>query len=244
MAYQTEAADSWPENVYQVATTDPVLGGPDGPVNVLGAALATRSRYQRIRNVTPWDAALAYPEHAYCQLAGVTYKSLTANTNVQPGTPAATLVWTRWGFTQAELDAWFAAQSTGGGSVLVQSANFATTTNNAVTQTQLNNPSATRAMNCIVTASRLVDYGYSAYTDHHFYFSLTTTGFVAPTTLWTQYHNEMGFAGQKSSRSTMTRGILIPAGGSAYFSTKATQESGADPSVGMFVDHVMFGVPA
>lgn len=105
MAYQTEAADSWPDNVYQVAATDPVLGGPDGPVNVLGAALATRSRYQRIRNITPWNAALGYPEHSYCQLAGVTYKSLAANTNVQPGTPAAAAVWTRWGHTDAEMSA-------------------------------------------------------------------------------------------------------------------------------------------
>jgi hypothetical protein len=48
--------DQWVEGVYQLEEDDPVLGGPTGIDNRAPRELANRSRYQRLRNVTPWDA--------------------------------------------------------------------------------------------------------------------------------------------------------------------------------------------
>lgn len=96
--------DEWFAGIYQLEEDDPVLGGPAGIDNLAPRQLASRSLYQRLRNVTPWSALLAYPaDTAYVSHAGTTWKSVAASTGVQPGTDEAK--WTRWAFTQAELDA-------------------------------------------------------------------------------------------------------------------------------------------
>lgn len=99
----TQTPDNYPEGVYQLAVTDPVLGGPEGPDNKAAIALANRTHYQRMRNVTPWRAGVGneYPAHAYVQHGGVTWKSKVAVANIEPGTDAAK--WIRWGYTADEL---------------------------------------------------------------------------------------------------------------------------------------------
>lgn len=107
MAYQSETPTDWPANVYQVGVTDPVLGGVDGPVNIMGAALAKRSLYQRMRNVTPWSADLAaahgYPAGACVRHGATTWRAIVDNA-VAPGTDPTR--WERWGYSEKELAAY------------------------------------------------------------------------------------------------------------------------------------------
>ena len=96
--------DQWEAGIYQLEEDDPVLGGPTGIDNLAPRQLANRARYQRLRNVTPWDATLTYPANvAYVSYGGTTWKSVGESLNVVPGEDAAK--WVRWGFTAAELDA-------------------------------------------------------------------------------------------------------------------------------------------
>lgn len=97
-------ADIWTEAIYQLEEDDPVLGGPNGIDNLAPKQLAGRTRFQRVRNVTPWAPELDYPAAiAYVSHAGVTWKSVAASKKVTPGTDETK--WTRWGFTTAELNA-------------------------------------------------------------------------------------------------------------------------------------------
>ena len=105
----TQTPDSYPDGVYLLAVTDQVLGGPDGPDNKAAIALANRTSYQRMRNITPWRAGVEnpYPANAYVFWANTTWKSVAANANVAPGTD--TSKWIRWSFTEAELLAYLSA---------------------------------------------------------------------------------------------------------------------------------------
>lgn len=107
MPFQAETPGDWPAGVYQIGVTDPVLGGADGPPNVMGRHLTNRSVYQRLRNVTPWSATLAathgYPAGACVKHGAFTWRAIVDN-NVAPGTNP--LMWERWGFSEAELAAW------------------------------------------------------------------------------------------------------------------------------------------
>ena len=115
MANQVEQPGQWPMGIYQIATTDPVLGGPEGPPNVMGRALAERTLYQRLANVTPWSADLAqaygYPAGA-CVRHGLSTWRAVVDTTAEPGTDGA--AWERWAFSQAELDA-LISEALGGG---------------------------------------------------------------------------------------------------------------------------------
>ncbi len=102
MANLTES-DSWEAGIYQLEEDDPVLGGPTGIDNLAPRQLASRSLYQRLRNVTPWVATLAYPASlAFVSHAGTTWKSVDASTAVEPGTDDTK--WTRWAHTKGELN--------------------------------------------------------------------------------------------------------------------------------------------
>lgn len=96
--------DLWEAGIYQLEEDDPVLGGPTGVDNRAPRQLANRALYQRLRNVTPWDATFTYPANvAYVSYAGTSWKNVGESLNVAPGTDAAK--WVRWGFTLAELNA-------------------------------------------------------------------------------------------------------------------------------------------
>jgi len=96
--------DQWVAGIYQLEEDDPVLGGPTGIDNRPPRELASRTLYQRLRNVTPWDATLSYPANvAHVSHDGTTWKSVGESTNVAPGTDATK--WVRWGHTAAELKA-------------------------------------------------------------------------------------------------------------------------------------------
>ncbi|SDI78064.1 hypothetical protein [Variovorax sp. OV700] len=95
--------DLWEPGIYQLEEDDPVLGGPTGIDNLSPRQLASRSRYQRLRNVTPWAADFAYPVDAYVSEAGKTWKSVVASTGVVPGSDPAK--WIRWAHTEEELAA-------------------------------------------------------------------------------------------------------------------------------------------
>lgn len=95
--------DQWETGIYQIEEDDPVLGGPSGIDNRPPRELANRTRYLRVRNVTPWDATLNYPANlAYVSYAGKTWKSVGDSLNIAPGSDATK--WTRWGHTEAELN--------------------------------------------------------------------------------------------------------------------------------------------
>lgn len=104
MANVNETND-WPNGVYQYSDGDVLDGGPDSSETLPIRQLASRSTYQRLRNVTPWDAALAathgYPAGACVTHAGVSWRAKLLN-SVEPGTDPAR--WERWGFSQSELD--------------------------------------------------------------------------------------------------------------------------------------------
>lgn len=96
--------DAWEGGIYQLEEDDPVLGGPTGIDNLAPRQLASRTRFLRLRNVTPWDGAFAYPANvAYVSYGGTTWKSVGESTNVAPGTDPEK--WVRWGYTAAELAA-------------------------------------------------------------------------------------------------------------------------------------------
>lgn len=96
--------DVWLGGIYQLEEDDPVLGGPAGIDNRAPRELASRTLFQRLRNVTPWDATLAYPALvAYVSYNGTTWKSVGESTNVAPGSDATK--WVRWGHTATELTA-------------------------------------------------------------------------------------------------------------------------------------------
>lgn len=103
MAHLNEA-DQWEDGVYQLEEDDPVLGGATGIDNRAPRELANRSRYQRIRNVTPWAAGFRYPANvAYVSHGGFSWKSLAESQDVAPGSDPTK--WIRWAFTAKELEA-------------------------------------------------------------------------------------------------------------------------------------------
>ncbi len=96
--------DEWFDGIYQLEEDDPVLGGPAGIDNLAPRQLASRGRYQRIRNVSPWRADFIYPAgESYVSYGGQTWKSVGTSAGTQPGTDPAK--WVRWGYTEAELGA-------------------------------------------------------------------------------------------------------------------------------------------
>jgi hypothetical protein len=98
--------DNWTAGVYQWADGDVLDGGPDSLEVLPVKQLANRSVYQRLRNVTPWDGALAeafgYPVGACVMHAGVSWRAKLDN-SVEPGTDPGK--WERWGYSESELNA-------------------------------------------------------------------------------------------------------------------------------------------
>lgn len=99
--------DNWPDGVYQYADGDELDGGPDSAEVLPFKQLAQRSLYQRLRNVTDWDAGLAaapgYPAGAVVRHAAVSWRAKVANA-VEPGTDATK--WERWAYSESELAAY------------------------------------------------------------------------------------------------------------------------------------------
>lgn len=102
------APDDFPSGIYQYADGDELQGGPDSSEVLPFKQLTSRSIYQRLRSVTPWDAALAsgfgYPDKACVEYGGVSWRSKVAGNAVVPGTDAAK--WERWGYSEGELAAY------------------------------------------------------------------------------------------------------------------------------------------
>jgi hypothetical protein len=101
-----DTPDNWAAGIYQWADGDVLDGGADSLEVLPVKQLASRSLYQRLRNVTPWDAALAaatgYPASACVRHAGTSWRAKLDN-SVAPGTDAAK--WERWGWSEDELNA-------------------------------------------------------------------------------------------------------------------------------------------
>lgn len=102
MAHLTES-DVWEDGIYQWEEDDPVLGGPSGIDNVPPRQLANRTRYQRVRNVTAWVAAFAYPVDAFVAHGDTTWKSIAPSLGVPPGSDGTR--WVRWAHTAKEISA-------------------------------------------------------------------------------------------------------------------------------------------
>ncbi|WP_249961076.1 tail fiber protein [Histophilus somni] len=58
--------------------------------------------YLAQRGLAEWSSTLEYPQGAYVQYNGKTYRSLQQNTNQQPDTPDS-VYWNRWGFALSEI---------------------------------------------------------------------------------------------------------------------------------------------
>ncbi|WP_235817173.1 tail fiber protein, partial [Canicola haemoglobinophilus] len=58
--------------------------------------------YLAQRGLAEWSSTLEYPQGAYVQYNGKTYRSLQQNTNHQPDTPDSAY-WVRWGFALDEI---------------------------------------------------------------------------------------------------------------------------------------------
>lgn len=99
--------DNWTAGVYQWADGDVLDGGPDSLEVLPVKQLTNRSLYQRLRNVTPWDGALAadvgYPLGACVMHAGVSWRALM-DTAIEPSTDPTQ--WERWGYSESELTAY------------------------------------------------------------------------------------------------------------------------------------------
>ena len=85
------------------------VGWPNSPIppsrqrfNWVLHHAVSMAHYLLQRGVPEWDAAENYPASAYVQRNGKTYQSLSANTNSDPATQTA--IWTRWGFSQNEIN--------------------------------------------------------------------------------------------------------------------------------------------
>lgn len=96
--------DDWASGVYQYAIGDVLDGGPESSETLPIRQLADRSLFQRLRNVTPWEPALAatvgYPAGACVIHDSVSWRSKVLNA-VEPGTDANK--WERWAFSEGEL---------------------------------------------------------------------------------------------------------------------------------------------
>lgn len=160
--------DNWPGGVYQYADGDVLQGGPESSEVLPLKQLAQRSLYQRLRNVTDWDAGLAagfgYQAGAVVRHAGVSWRAILGN-DVAPGTDP--LKWERWGYSESELQAKIdenlSASVLGslGFSILtdatgaIPGANYATgATGNIDAVTNIANPSLTKRLRImVITAS-------------------------------------------------------------------------------------------
>lgn len=137
-------------------------------------------------------------------------------------------------------------------SVFVQSANSVFLAAGEELRTQLNNPHTCRSMN--VLANMVVHHDFAnspGQRDTHVSFALNTTGFVAPNTLFTQYHDELTNMAAGTfvnanygthSHFNHQRAIVVAPGGSAYLSTVSIPESGYVAPLNIMHSHVLFGV--
>jgi hypothetical protein len=108
-----------------------------------------------------------------------------------------------------------------------------------VQTSQINNPSACRSMLVTAVAEYSMDYPQFGHGDTHLYYALNTTGFGAVNTLPAQYHDNNGFAG--GTNLTLFRSIVVPPGGSAYFSTR-TEYGAGNSSLATLYNHFLTGV--
>ena len=95
------ASTEWPERVYELQKTDPVDAGADGIDNLAPNQLAARTNYLRVKGISDWAAVWNYPDGAFCQVAGVVYRAVTANAGKPPASNPA--IWTRCPMTAAEI---------------------------------------------------------------------------------------------------------------------------------------------
>jgi len=74
----------WVEGIYQLETTDPVEGGPDGIDNLQAKQLANRTAFlkEQVEKVIQSTGELATPEFVLRNFGGVMVKSVAAATNI------------------------------------------------------------------------------------------------------------------------------------------------------------------
>lgn len=93
----------WSDRVYEFQKTDPVEAGADGIDNLPLNQLAARTNYLRVMGIAAWTAVFNYPIGGFCQVSGVVYRAIVANTGKPP--EANPRIWSVCPMTTAEISA-------------------------------------------------------------------------------------------------------------------------------------------
>lgn len=93
----------WSDRVYEFQKTDPVEAGADGIDNLPLNQLAARTNYLRVMGIAAWTAVFNYPIGGFCQVSGVVYRAIVANTGKPP--EANPSIWSVCPMTTAEISA-------------------------------------------------------------------------------------------------------------------------------------------
>lgn len=93
----------WSDRVYEFQKTDPVEAGADGIDNLPLNQLAARTNYLRVMGIAAWTAVFNYPIGGFCQVSGVVYRAIVANTGKPP--EANPSIWSVCPMTTDEISA-------------------------------------------------------------------------------------------------------------------------------------------
>lgn len=74
----------WIDGIYQLETTDPVVGGPDGIDNLQAKQLGARTNYLRRIGVPEWSADVEYQVNAIVQYDGLIFRAAEPTTDQRP----------------------------------------------------------------------------------------------------------------------------------------------------------------
>ncbi len=91
----------WESGIYQIETSDAVLGGVNGIANKQALQLANRTTWLKAQGIPTHDAALNYPVGALAKVGAVVYRAISANINKAPASNPT--IWEPCYLTKAEV---------------------------------------------------------------------------------------------------------------------------------------------
>ena len=91
----------WESGVYQIETSDAVLGGVNGIANKQALQLANRTTWLKAQGIPTHDAALNYPVGAFAKVGAVVYRAISTNINKAPASNPT--IWEPCYLTKAEV---------------------------------------------------------------------------------------------------------------------------------------------
>ena len=91
----------WESGIYQIETSDAVLGGVNGIANKQALQLANRTTWLKAQGIPTHDPALNYPVGALAKVGAVVYRAISANINKAPASNPT--IWETCYLTKAEV---------------------------------------------------------------------------------------------------------------------------------------------